>query len=105
MFACESYLKDRTGFEVFIIWALVKNNGCFEQCGRIEESVCMQRNDDSYNFRNAFHKDRQATSFYKVNGNEKAVSVRKQKHAGSSSIASPAQDSSNVSFCSIRTSQ
>ena len=33
----------------------------------------------SYNFRNAFHKARQATSFYKVNSNEKAVSVQNIK--------------------------
>ena len=36
MFACESYLKDRTGFEGFILWALVDNNDCFEQSGKIE---------------------------------------------------------------------
>ena len=46
MFACETYLKDRTDFGVFIIWALVRSSGCFEQCGRIEASLCMQRDDE-----------------------------------------------------------
>ena len=31
MFECENYLKDHTGFEGFILWALVDSNGCFEQ--------------------------------------------------------------------------
>ena len=31
MFECENYLKSHTGFEGFILWALVDSNGCFEQ--------------------------------------------------------------------------
>ena len=31
MFECETYLKGHTGFEGFILWALVDSNGCFEQ--------------------------------------------------------------------------
>ena len=31
MFECENYLKGHTGFEGFILWALVDSNGCFEQ--------------------------------------------------------------------------
>ena len=31
MFECEKYLNDHTGFEGFILWALVDSNGCFEQ--------------------------------------------------------------------------
>ena len=55
MFACESYLKDRTGFEGIILWGLVDNNGCFEQPDGIEESEGMERNDESFKFLNNFH--------------------------------------------------
>ena len=48
MFACESYFKDRTGFEGIILWGLVDNNGCFEQPDGIEESEGMERNDESF---------------------------------------------------------
>ena len=52
MFACESYLKDCTGFEGFILWALVDSNGYFEQPDRIEEPEGMERNDESFKFAN-----------------------------------------------------
>ena len=52
MFACESYLKDCTGFEGFILWALVDSNGYFEQPDRIEELEGMERNDESFKFVN-----------------------------------------------------
>ena len=48
MTMCESYLKDNADFKGFILWALVDNNGRFEQPGGIEESRGMERNDDSY---------------------------------------------------------
>ena len=129
MSMCESYLKDNADFKGFILWALVDNNGrfeqpggieesrgmerndesyhsvnfeqpggieesggmerndesynsmIFEQPGRIEESGGMERNDKSYNSLNAFHKAGQATSFYKVKGNEEAVSAQNGKAA------------------------
>lgn len=31
MFECENYLKNHSGFEGFILWALVDSSGCFEQ--------------------------------------------------------------------------
>ena len=52
MFACESYLKDCTGFEGFILWALVDSNGYFEQPDRIEEPEGMERNDESFKYAN-----------------------------------------------------
>ena len=57
------------------------NSMIFEQPGRIEESGGMERNDKSYNSLNAFHKAGQATSFYKVKGNEEAVSAQNGKAA------------------------
>ena len=105
MSMCERYLKDNADFKGFILWALVDNNGrfeqpggieesggmerndesynsmIFEQPGRIEESGGMERNDKSYNSLNAFHKAGQATSFYKVKGNEEAVSAQNGKAA------------------------
>jgi len=48
MSMCESYLKDNADFKGFILWALVDNNGRFEQPGGIEESRGMERNDESY---------------------------------------------------------
>ena len=129
MSMCESYLRDNADFKGFILWALVDNNGRFEQPGgiekyggmerndesynsmnfeqldgmeesertemidesynymnfeepgRIEESGGMERNDKSYNSLNAFHKAGQATSFYKVKGNEEAVSAQNGKAA------------------------
>ena len=102
---CESYLKNNADFKGFILWALVDNNGRFEQPGGIEESGGMERNDESYNSMifeqpgrieesggmernnksynslNAFHKARQATSFYKVKSNEKAISAQNGKAA------------------------
>ena len=158
MSMCESYLRDNADFKGFILWALVDNNGrfeqpggieksrgverndesyhsvnfeqpggieesggmerndesynsmnfeqpgrmeesggmeridksynslnynsmIFEQPGRIEESGGMVRNDKSYNSLNAFHKAGQATSFYKVKGNEEAVSAQNGKAA------------------------
>ena len=105
MSRCESYLKDNADFKGFILWALVDNNGrfeqpggieearsmerndesynsmIFEQPGRIEESGGMERNDKSYNSLNAFHKARQATSFYKMKGNKDAISAQNGKAA------------------------
>ena len=44
MLECEKYLKDHTGFEGFILWALVDNSGRFEQPGRMAESGSIERN-------------------------------------------------------------
>ena len=49
MSMCEHYLKDKADFKGFILWALVDENGRFEQPGGIEESGGMERNDESYN--------------------------------------------------------
>ena len=46
MFECEKYLKDCTGFEGFILWALVDNNGRFEQPGEKAESGSIERSDE-----------------------------------------------------------
>ena len=53
----------------------------FEEPGRIEESGDIERNDKSYDSLNAFHKAGQATSFYKVKGNEEAVGAQNGKAA------------------------
>ena len=52
MSMCERYLKDKADFKGFILWALVDENGRFEQPGGIEESGGMERNDESYNSMN-----------------------------------------------------
>ena len=58
MSMCERYLKDNADFKGSILWTLVDNNGRFEQPGGIEESVSMERKDESYNSLNAFLKAR-----------------------------------------------
>ena len=52
MSMCESYLRDNADFKGFILWALVDNNGRFEQPGGIEKYGGMERNDESYDSMN-----------------------------------------------------
>ena len=66
----------------------------FEEPVGMEDSGGMERNDESYNSMNAFHKAGQATTFYKVNGNEKAVSIQSRKatrnvHIKSANVGRP----------------
>lgn len=67
MSMCESYLKDNTDFKGFILWALVDNNGRFEQPGGIEESRGMERNEESYH----------SVKFEQLDGMEKSEGVER----------------------------
>ena len=66
----------------------------FEELVGMEDSGGMERNDESYNSMSAFQKAGQGTTFYKANGNEKAVSVQSRKatrnvHIKSANVGRP----------------